>query len=106
MPETSSRSPGLLLTALCAAGMLAATMQTAVVPILGNIGDQTGASPGALSWIVTANLLSSAVTTPLFGRLGDLRGKRASSPRSRPPCRCSSSPGSSRARSPASSRSP
>ncbi|MDX3382216.1 MFS transporter [Streptomyces niveiscabiei] len=76
MPETSSRSPGLLLTALCAAGMLAATMQTAVVPILGNIGDQTGASPGALSWIVTANLLSSAVTTPLFGRLGDLRGKR------------------------------
>lgn len=71
-----TRSPAPLLAALCAAGMLAATMQTAVIPILGRIGEQTGASDSAVSWIVTANLLSSAVTTPLFGRLGDLRGKR------------------------------
>ncbi|MET9257384.1 MFS transporter [Streptomyces sp. NPDC003717] len=78
MTEGSSppRSTGPLLTALCVAGMLAATMQTAVIPILGRIGEQTGAGDTAVSWIVTANLLSSAVSTPLFGRLGDLRGKR------------------------------
>lgn len=71
-----TRPTGPLLAALCLAGMLAATMQTAVIPILGKIGADTGSSPSAVSWIVTANLLASVVSTPLFGRLGDLTGKR------------------------------
>lgn len=53
-----------------------AVLQTAVVPVLGIIGDQLGASTVAVSWAVTANLLAAIAATPLLGRLADLYSKK------------------------------
>ncbi|MFI1167476.1 MFS transporter [Streptomyces sp. NPDC020801] len=57
-------------------GILMAVMQTVVVPLLPDLPRLTGASPGAVSWTVTATLLSGAVLTPVLGRAGDMYGKR------------------------------
>ncbi|MGV9253324.1 MDR family MFS transporter [Streptomyces sp. NPDC003697] len=57
-------------------GILMAVMQTVVVPLLPDLPRLTGSSPGAVSWMVTATLLSGAVLTPVLGRAGDMYGKR------------------------------
>ncbi|WP_153452554.1 MFS transporter [Streptomyces smaragdinus] len=57
-------------------GILMAVMQTAVVPLLPDLPRLTGSSPSAVSWTVTATLLSGAVLTPVLGRAGDMYGKR------------------------------
>lgn len=53
-----------------------AVLQTAVVPVLNVIADQLGASTVDVSWVLTANLLAAAASTPLIGRLADLRSKK------------------------------
>ena len=54
---------------------LAALDQTVVSTALPTIvGDLHGASH--LSWVVTAYLLASTVSTPLWGKLGDLYGRK------------------------------
>ena len=68
--------PRLLLAALSVVVLTVAVLQTAVVPVLGTIADQLGASGVAVSWAVTANLLAAAAATPLLGRLADLHSKR------------------------------
>ncbi|MET7684959.1 MFS transporter [Streptomyces sp. NPDC005423] len=57
-------------------GILMAVMQTVVVPLLPDLPRLTGASAGAVSWMVTATLLSGAVLTPVLGSAGDMYGKR------------------------------
>lgn len=68
--------PGLLVAALSVVVLTVAVLQTAVVPILGIIGAQLGASTVAVSWAVTANLLAAAAATPLIGRIADLHNKK------------------------------
>ncbi|MEV6069941.1 MFS transporter [Nocardia sp. NPDC052001] len=58
------------------AGIIAAVMQTLVVPLLGELPALLHTSGSNASWVVTATLLAAAVTTPVAGRLGDLYGKR------------------------------
>ena len=57
-------------------GMLLAAMDSTIVstalPTI--VGDLGGASH--LSWVVTAYLLASTVSTPLWGKLGDLYGRK------------------------------
>lgn len=53
-----------------------AVLQTAVVPVLSVIAGQLGASTVDVSWVLTANLLAAAASTPLIGRLADLRSKK------------------------------
>lgn len=66
-----------MLVAGCSlVALTVAVLQTAVVPILGVIDDQLGASPVAVSWAVTANLLAAAAATPLLGRLADVYRKK------------------------------
>jgi EmrB/QacA subfamily drug resistance transporter len=56
--------------------LLAALDQTIVATALPTIaGDLHGLS--RLSWVVTAYLLASTVSTPLWGKLGDLYGRKA-----------------------------
>ncbi|MFE6752097.1 MFS transporter [Streptomyces sp. NPDC057684] len=78
-PETGSL-PGLrgrlTIPVLAFGGILMAVMQTVVVPLLPDLPRLTGASPGAVSWTVTATLLAGAVLTPVLGRAGDMYGKR------------------------------
>ncbi|GAB2803973.1 MFS transporter [Streptomyces daliensis] len=74
-PRTAQR-PGAVVGVLALAGIVAALMQTLVVPLIGELPVLLDTSASNASWAVTATLLAGAVTTPASGRLGDLYGKR------------------------------
>ncbi len=61
---------GLLLSML-----LAALDSTIVATALPTITRELG-SPERLSWVVTSYLLAQTVVIPLYGKLGDLYGRR------------------------------
>jgi len=66
----------LLLVGL---GTLAASMsQALLIPILGKLPEDIASHPSesAVEWLLTSTLLVAAVAVPLFGRLGDMFGKR------------------------------
>jgi MFS family permease len=65
----------LILAVLAIAGTTFALFQAIVVPALPNISHALGASSSEAAWILTANLLSTAVLTPILGRAGDIAGK-------------------------------
>ena len=65
----------IIIGALLLGMLLAALDQTIVATALPTIaGDLHGLSH--LSWVVTAYLLASTVSTPLWGKLGDLYGRK------------------------------
>ncbi|WP_199256265.1 MFS transporter [Mycolicibacterium mengxianglii] len=76
MSTKGGPSARLLIAALSLVALTVAILQTAVVPVLGLIADQLQASNVAVSWAVTANLLSAAAATPLLSRLADLHNKK------------------------------
>jgi EmrB/QacA subfamily drug resistance transporter len=65
----------LIITALLLGMLLAALDQTivstALPTIVGDLGDASH-----LSWVVTAYLLASTASTPLWGKLGDMYGRK------------------------------
>jgi EmrB/QacA subfamily drug resistance transporter len=62
--------PGLLLALILA--MLDQTVVSTALPrIVGDLGGVTH-----LSWVVTAYVLASTITTPLYGKLGDQYGRK------------------------------
>ncbi|MEV4254160.1 MFS transporter [Spirillospora sp. NPDC049652] len=67
---------GGIVAVLAVAGIVAALMQTLVVPLIGRLPDILHTSASNASWTVTATLLAGAVAIPAVGRLGDLYGKR------------------------------
>ena len=74
-PELSSQQiriviAGLLLVLLLAA-LDSTIVATALPTIVGEMGGLTH-----LSWVVTAYLLAQTVVTPLYGKLGDLYGRK------------------------------
>src|SRR6201996_9347032 len=62
--------PGLLL-AIILAMLDQLVVSTALPRIVGDLGGVTH-----LSWVVTAYVLASTITTPLYGKLGDLYGRK------------------------------
>jgi EmrB/QacA subfamily drug resistance transporter len=71
----SGRRLWLIIGALMTGMLLAALDQTIVATALPTIvGDLGGASH--LSWVVTAYLLASTASTPLWGKLGDMYGRK------------------------------
>jgi EmrB/QacA subfamily drug resistance transporter len=71
----SERSIWTIFSGLMLAMLLAALDQTIVATALPTIVRDLGGA-AHLSWIVTAYLLASTVTTPLWGKLGDLYGRK------------------------------
>jgi MFS family permease len=74
-PELSRRRYALVLAILLSAGATYALSQTLILPALPKLAEQLDAGPAAVSWLITAYLLSAVVTTPLVGKLGDLYGR-------------------------------
>jgi EmrB/QacA subfamily drug resistance transporter len=62
--------PGLLLT-LIIAMLDQLVVSTALPRIVGDLGGLNH-----LAWVVTAYILASTITTPLYGKLGDLYGRK------------------------------
>jgi EmrB/QacA subfamily drug resistance transporter len=62
--------PGLLL-AIMLAMLDQLVVSTALPRIVGDLGGVTH-----LSWVVTAYVLAATVTTPIYGKLGDLYGRK------------------------------
>jgi EmrB/QacA subfamily drug resistance transporter len=66
---------GLIFAGLMLAMVLASLDQTIVATALPTIvGDLGGLN--SLAWVVTAYLLTSTISTPLYGKLGDLFGRK------------------------------
>lgn len=68
--------PNGILAVLAAAGIVAALMQTLVVPLIGDLPRLLNTTASNATWAITATLLSAAVAVPIAGRLGDMYGKR------------------------------
>src|ERR1700761_8120676 len=62
--------PGLLL-AIMLAMLDQLIVGTALPRIAGDLG-----GVNHLSWVVTAYVLASSITTPLYGKLGDMYGRK------------------------------
>jgi EmrB/QacA subfamily drug resistance transporter len=76
MAETArNQSIGMIFGALFLVLLLAALDQTIVSTALPTIVGELGGLTH-LSWVVTSYLLASTVVTPLYGKLGDLHGRK------------------------------
>ena len=69
-------SPTVTLWLLALASLAYALQQTLVVPALPLLGRDLHTSTTWVTWVFTGFLLSSAVLTPLVGKLGDTHGKK------------------------------
>jgi EmrB/QacA subfamily drug resistance transporter len=75
LPGLSRRSILLIIGALMCGMLLAALDQTIVSTALPTIvGDLKGGSH--IAWVITAYLLATTVSTPLWGKLGDMYGRK------------------------------
>ncbi|CAO5153860.1 MFS transporter [Frankia sp. AiPs1] len=63
--------PGLLLAVLVYCGLVVSVIGTLGTPLIPTIARAQHVSLTSAQWILTLTLLTGAVTTPLFGRLGD-----------------------------------
>ncbi|HET9018050.1 MAG TPA: MFS transporter, partial [Acetobacteraceae bacterium] len=76
LPNYSHAQILRVITGILLCILLAAIDQTVVVPAVPAIAaDLHGFSH--LAWIVSAYLLTSTSTTPIYGRLSDIYGRRA-----------------------------
>ncbi len=75
--STPARSLSITGTFVLGLGALDVTLEAAIVfPALPALAEHYGASLVAIAWLATGFALASVVAVPLFGRLGDLVGKR------------------------------
>jgi EmrB/QacA subfamily drug resistance transporter len=74
----SARRPHYQVTfAILTVGIGAfALLQSLVIPVLSTIQVELHTSQDAVTWVLTAYLLSASVMTPILGRVGDIYGKK------------------------------
>lgn len=65
-----------IIVTLSLGGLIVALMQTVAVPLLPSAPTLLHTSAASASWLVTATLIAGCVAHPVFGRLGDMFGKR------------------------------
>ena len=65
----------ITLAVLTTTALVFSMLQSLVIPALTTIQRDLDASESATTWIVTSLFLSSAVATPIVGRLGDMFGR-------------------------------
>jgi hypothetical protein len=64
------------LVLVAVASLLVSLTQSPLVPVLPQLALDLHASATSTEWLLTSTLLVGAVAVPVFGRLGDLYGKR------------------------------
>jgi EmrB/QacA subfamily drug resistance transporter len=74
--ELDRRALLLVFLALCTGTLLAALNQTTLATALPTIVGELGGLD-QLSWVVVAYLLTSTASTPLYGKISDIHGRRA-----------------------------
>jgi EmrB/QacA subfamily drug resistance transporter len=75
--DASGRYPKWVLFAALA-GMFSTSFPITILAVsLAPIADEFGAAETTMAWVISGPMLLSAVTFPLLGKLGDLRGHRA-----------------------------
>src|ERR1700748_1553836 len=75
--EGARRSHYQLTFAVLATGIGAfALLQSLVIPVLSTVQVELHTSQSAVTWVLTAYLLSASVMTPILGRVGDMVGKK------------------------------
>lgn len=74
-PAVSEADRRRILSGLLLIIFLGALGQLVVAPVLPTLGAKLG-DVETLPWIVTAYLLSAAISTPIFGKLSDIHGRR------------------------------
>lgn len=73
--EEIRQAPGRTLAILGVGTLGFVLAQTTVIPALGEMQKELGASASGIAWMVTAYLLVASIATPIFGKLGDMFGK-------------------------------
>jgi EmrB/QacA subfamily drug resistance transporter len=73
-----ARRPHYQLTfAILAVGIGAyALLQSLVIPVLTTVAKELHTTQDAVTWVLTAYLLSASIFTPILGRVGDIFGKK------------------------------
>ena len=74
-PDGDRQHYGLTLAVLATGALAFALSQSMVAPALPEIQRELDATPTTVTWVLTVYLLTASITTPIFGRLGDILGK-------------------------------
>jgi EmrB/QacA subfamily drug resistance transporter len=73
----SSRGHPPVTFAVLAMGVAAfALLQSLVIPVLTTVQHELHTTQSAVTWVLTAYLLSASIMTPILGRVGDMTGKK------------------------------
>jgi EmrB/QacA subfamily drug resistance transporter len=75
-PTAARPHPTRSLLILSTAAMSFALAQTSVVPAIGELMRAFDTDAAGVAWTLTGYLVCAAVFTPIFGRLGDMFGKK------------------------------
>jgi MFS family permease len=65
-----------MVAVLASCGLVAAFMQTLILPLIPSLPALLHTAPANASWVITVTLVAAAVITPVSGRLADMYGKR------------------------------
>src|SRR6201997_5820638 len=75
--DSAPRSHYRLTFGILAVGIGAfSLLQSLVIPVLSTIQVELHTSQSAVTWVLTAYLLSASVMTPILGRVGGIYGKK------------------------------
>ncbi|MCW2524701.1 MAG: transporter, partial [Frankiales bacterium] len=66
----------MMVVTLASCGIVVAIMQTLIAPLLPSLPRLAHTDLSTASWMVTATLITGCVANPVFGRIGDMYGKR------------------------------
>ena len=77
MASRSARGHPPVTFAVLAMGIGAfALLQSLVIPVLTTVQHELHTTQSAVTWVLTAYLLSASIMTPILGRVGDMTGKK------------------------------
>jgi len=76
MARAGERAHYQVTFAVLATGVAAfALLQSLVIPVLTTVQQELHTTQDAVTWVLTAYLLSASIMTPILGRVGDMIGK-------------------------------